>query len=127
MFDDRELTEARIRRFTQDHLVPRIHQERAEVTITAHRLEGEPIPLVAVVLTAVDQRTGGIFTAVLDRAQQELGDAERRTSTGLSIGMLTRQNSTEEEVEFLSRFIGTVEPGIAASIPSRIVAMTSLW
>ena len=44
MFDDRELTEARIRRFTQDHLVPRIHQERAEVTITAHRLEGEPIP-----------------------------------------------------------------------------------
>ena len=43
MFDDRELTEARIRRFTQDHLVPRIHQERAEVTITAHRLEGEPI------------------------------------------------------------------------------------
>ncbi|NNV10115.1 hypothetical protein ETC03_28665, partial [Geobacillus sp. MMMUD3] len=61
-----------------------------------------------------DQRTGGIFTAVLDRAQQELGDAERRTSTGLSIGMLTRQNSTEEEVEFLSRFIGTIEPGIAA-------------
>lgn len=78
------------------------------------QLEGEPIPLVAVVLTAVDQRTGGIFTAVLDRAQQELGDAERRTSTGLSIGMLTRQNSTEEEVEFLSRFIGTIEPGIAA-------------
>ena len=44
MFDDRELTESRIRRFTQDHLVPQIHQERAEVTIAAHRLDGEPIP-----------------------------------------------------------------------------------
>src|SRR5699024_12570063 len=28
--------------------------------------------------------------------------------------MLTAENSSEEEVEFLSRFIGTVEPGIAA-------------
>ena len=78
--------------------------------------KGEPIPLVAVVLTAVDQRTGGIFTAVLDRVRQELGGdgSPRRTSTGLSIGMLTSENSSEEEVEFLSRFLGTVEPGIAS-------------
>ncbi|MDN5635943.1 MAG: hypothetical protein L0G36_09915, partial [Brevibacterium sp.] len=34
--------------------------------------------------------------------------------TGLAMGMLTAENSDEEEVEFLSRFIGTVEPGIAA-------------
>ena len=38
----------------------------------------------------------------------------RRKCTGLSLGMLTAENSSEEEVEFLSRFIGTVEPGIAA-------------
>ena len=29
-------------------------------------------------------------------------------------GCLTAENSSEEEVEFLTRFIGTVEPGIAA-------------
>ncbi|APX34789.1 alpha-mannosidase [Brachybacterium sp. P6-10-X1] len=44
MFDDRELTESRIRRFTQDHLVPRIYQETAPVHLSAHRLAGEPIP-----------------------------------------------------------------------------------
>ncbi len=44
MFDDRELTEARIRRFAQDNLAAKIYQDTAEVTITAHRLPGEPIP-----------------------------------------------------------------------------------
>ncbi|MFC7375314.1 alpha-mannosidase [Brachybacterium sp. GCM10030267] len=44
MFDDRELTEARIRRVTRDHLVPGIYQETAPVRITAHRLPGEPVP-----------------------------------------------------------------------------------
>ncbi|WP_422115632.1 alpha-mannosidase [Brachybacterium sp. UNK5269] len=44
MFDDRELTESRIRRFVQDHLTTRVYQETAPVTITAHRLPGEPIP-----------------------------------------------------------------------------------
>ena len=44
MFDDRELTEARIRRFSQDHLAPAISRETAPVTITAYRVPGEPIP-----------------------------------------------------------------------------------
>ncbi|MDN5686471.1 MAG: glycosyl hydrolase-related protein [Brachybacterium sp.] len=44
MFDDRELTESRIRRFTQDHLTPRIYQETAPVHMTAYRVPGEPIP-----------------------------------------------------------------------------------
>ena len=44
MFDDRELTESRIRRFTRDHLTPQVHQETAPVTIAAYRVEGEPIP-----------------------------------------------------------------------------------
>ncbi|GAA1490904.1 alpha-mannosidase [Brachybacterium sacelli] len=44
MFDDRELTESRIRRFAQDHLVPRIYQETAPVRITAYRVPGEPMP-----------------------------------------------------------------------------------
>lgn len=44
MFDDRELTEARIRRFAQEHLAPAISQETAPVTITAYRVPGEPIP-----------------------------------------------------------------------------------
>ncbi|UVI35654.1 hypothetical protein [Brevibacterium spongiae] len=77
---------------------------------------GEPIPLVAIVLTAVDQRSAEVFTAVLDKARELLGgDGQpRRKCTGLSLGMLTAENSSEEEVEFLTRFIGTVEPGIAA-------------
>ena len=77
---------------------------------------GEPIPLVAIVLTAVDQRNVEVFTAVLDKARENLGGdgLPRRKCTGLSLGMLTAENSSEEEVEFLSRFIGTVEPGIAA-------------
>ncbi|RBP62501.1 hypothetical protein DFO66_1147 [Brevibacterium sanguinis] len=78
-------------------------------------LRGEPIPLVAVILTAVDERTGTIFTAVLDKAKAGLGDSgPQRACTGLAIGLLTAENSTREEVDFLSRFIGTVEPGIAA-------------
>ncbi|WP_193106897.1 alpha-mannosidase [Brachybacterium sp. FME24] len=44
MFDDRELTESRIRRFAQDHLAPKIYQETAPVQITAFRVPGEPIP-----------------------------------------------------------------------------------
>ncbi|MGP9538430.1 alpha-mannosidase [Brachybacterium sp. AOP43-C2-M15] len=44
MFDDRELTESRIRRFAQDHLAPRIYQQTAPVRIAAHRVDGEPIP-----------------------------------------------------------------------------------
>jgi hypothetical protein len=77
---------------------------------------GEPIPLVAIVLTAVDQRSAEVFTAVIDKAREQLGGdgSPRRKCTGLSLGMLTAENSSEEEVEFLSRFIGTVEPGIAA-------------
>ena len=77
---------------------------------------GEPIPLVAIVLTAVDQRSAEVFTAGLDTAREQLGGdgLPRRKCTGLSLGMLTAENSSEQEVEFLSRFIGTVEPGIAA-------------
>ncbi|TGD11002.1 hypothetical protein [Brevibacterium sp. S111] len=77
---------------------------------------GEPIPLVGIVLTAVDQRSAEVFTAVLNKARELLGGdgLPRRKCTGLSLGMLTAENSSEEEVEFLSRFIGTVEPGIAA-------------
>lgn len=44
MFDDRELTESRIRRFTRDHLVPSIHREAVPVTLGVHHLPGEPIP-----------------------------------------------------------------------------------
>ncbi|WP_309132688.1 hypothetical protein [Brevibacterium sp.] len=79
-------------------------------------LRGEPIPLVAVVLTAVDQRTGGIFGAVLDKALAGFGESRtpERACTGLALGLLNAENSSKEEVEFLSRFIGTVEPGIAA-------------
>lgn len=44
MFDDRELTESRIRRFVQDSLAAKIYQERAEVQISAYRVPGEPIP-----------------------------------------------------------------------------------
>ncbi len=79
-------------------------------------LRGEPIPLVAVVLTAVEQRNGGIFTAVLNQALAGFGDSgkPRRACTGLALGLLNANNSSKDEVEFLSRFIGTVEPGIAA-------------
>lgn len=79
-------------------------------------LKGEPIPLVAIILTAVDQRSAKIFYSVLEKAQENLGGdgRPRRQCTGLSLGALTAENSSEEEVEFLSRFIGTVEPGIAA-------------
>ncbi|WP_413333369.1 hypothetical protein ACH82I_13670 [Brevibacterium sp. GP-SGM9] len=78
--------------------------------------QGEPIPLVAIVLTAVDQRTARVFGAVLDKARDNLGGdgTPKRQCTGLSMGMLNAENSSKEEVEFLSRFIGTVEPGIAA-------------
>lgn len=77
---------------------------------------GEPIPLVGIVLAAVDQRSAEVFTAVLDKARELLGgDGQpRRKCTGLSLGVLNAENSSEEEVEFLTRFIGTVEPGIAA-------------
>ena len=45
MFDDRGLTESRIRRFVQDHLGRAAHyREHAPVTITAYRVPGEPIP-----------------------------------------------------------------------------------
>ena len=44
MFDDRELTESRIRRFAQDNLAAKIYQEQAEVQISAYRVPGEPIP-----------------------------------------------------------------------------------
>ncbi|MBB5830336.1 alpha-mannosidase [Brachybacterium aquaticum] len=44
MFDGRAVTESRIRRFTREHLLPAIHPETAAVTLTAHRLPGEPIP-----------------------------------------------------------------------------------
>ncbi|GAA1862922.1 hypothetical protein [Brevibacterium marinum] len=79
-------------------------------------LKGEPIPILAIILAAVDARTAEVFTAVLDRARENLGGdgTPRRSSTGMSLGALTSENSSEEEVEFLSRFIGTVEPGIAA-------------
>jgi hypothetical protein len=76
---------------------------------------GEPIPLVAIVLTAVDQRSVEVFDAVLNTALEQLGeDGPQRQSTGLSLGTLTAENSSKEEVEFLTRFVGTVEPGIAA-------------
>ncbi|WP_210603372.1 hypothetical protein [Brevibacterium oceani] len=77
---------------------------------------GEPIPLVAIALTAVDQRSAEVFTALLDKAREQLGGdgSPRRQCTGLSLGTLTAENSSTEEVEFLTRFIGTVEPGIAA-------------
>lgn len=78
--------------------------------------KGEPIPILGIVLAAVDARTAEIFTAVLDKAKVNLGGngEPRRICTGLSMGLLNAENSSEEEVEFLSRFIGTVEPGIAA-------------
>src|SRR5699024_280359 len=38
----------------------------------------------------------------------------RRKCTGLLMVMITARNASVEEDEFLSRFIGTVEPGIAA-------------
>src|SRR5690625_1754066 len=44
MFDDRETTEARIRRFIQHDLIPHIHQQTAPVRLRALRLPGEPIP-----------------------------------------------------------------------------------
>lgn len=79
-------------------------------------LKGEPIPVLAIILAAVDARTAEVFTAVLDKARENLGGdgSPKRNCTGLAMGMLTAENSDEEEVEFLSRFIGTVEPGIAA-------------
>ncbi|TSI19681.1 hypothetical protein [Brevibacterium aurantiacum] len=79
-------------------------------------LKGEPIPILAIILAAVDARTAEVFTAVLSKARENLGGdgAPKRSCTGLAMGMLTAENSSEEEVEFLSRFIGTVEPGIAA-------------
>lgn len=79
-------------------------------------VRGEPIPLVAVILTAVDKRTGEIFTAALEQALRGFGPSgtPKRACTGMSIGMLTAENSSREEVDFLTRFIGTVEPGIAA-------------
>lgn len=77
--------------------------------------QGEPIPLVAIVLTAVDQRSAEVFSTVLDRAREKLGGTgePKRQCTGLSLGMLNAENSSREEVDFLSRFTGTVEPGIA--------------
>ena len=79
-------------------------------------LKGEPIPILAIILAATDARTAEVFMSVLTKARENLGgDGEpRRQCTGLAMGMLTAENSSEEEVEFLSRFIGTVEPGIAA-------------
>src|SRR5699024_12460621 len=66
--------------------------------------------------TPVAQRRAECFTALLDKARETLGGdgPPRSKCTGLSLGMLTAENSSEEEVAFLSRFIGTVEPGIAA-------------
>ena len=77
---------------------------------------GEPIPLLGIILAAVDVRTAEVFTAVLGKAKENLGGdgSPKRACTGLSLGLLSTENSSEEEVEFLSRFIGTVEPGIAA-------------
>lgn len=79
-------------------------------------LKGEPIPILAIILAAVDARTAEVFMAVLNKARENLGgDGEpKRNCTGLAMGMLSTENSSEEEVEFLSRFIGTVEPGLAA-------------
>lgn len=44
MHDDRELTEARLRRFVRDRLVPAIHRDPQPLAVSAWSAPGEPVP-----------------------------------------------------------------------------------
>src|SRR5690625_6867873 len=71
MFDDRETTEARIRRFIQHDLIPHIHQQTAPVRLRALRLPGEPIPPREAIAQLRDQGEPIELGAPLGRADRK--------------------------------------------------------
>ncbi len=78
---------------------------------------GQPISLISLLMTAVQQRRGDVFVTALAGALSEFGEegAPFRSSTGIDLSA-GGEKPTQVEQDHLDAFLSGVEPAIAAWI-----------
>ncbi|GAA4284521.1 hypothetical protein GCM10022261_20520 [Brevibacterium daeguense] len=82
----------------------------------AGQAQGEPVSVVGLLLTALEQRRAEVFVTALARTLAGFGEGGMppRRSTGLEPAGASADRPSQSEQEFLDTFLGTVEPAVAA-------------
>jgi hypothetical protein len=77
--------------------------------------QGEPVSVVGLLLTAVEQRRAEVFVTALAQTLAGFGEGSTplRSSTGMEPAGASAAPPSQSEQEFLGTFLGTVEPAVA--------------